>query len=133
MFWKQLQRWGLVLVLFGGLLGLPACEEASGVGVMTEEEMVPVLKDLHIAYAGVDVTVRNPKQRPEKYKEMNDLIIQKHGIDRQNFYDSYEYYQSQPALMDSIYQKVIDGLNSELSPATPSSPPRPPAGAPKNQ
>lgn len=113
--------------------GLTACEESRPEWVMAEQEMVPIIKDLHLAYAGVDVTIRNPKNRPGRYQEMNELVIKKHGVDRQNFYDSYEYYQSHPAQMDSIYQRVINQLNAELAPKQPDAAGNPQGRPPKSR
>jgi len=123
----RLLIWTIALLPFF----LVACEEEQPGWVMSEEEMVPVIKDLHLAYAGVDVTIRNPKNRPMKYQEMNELVIEKHNLDRQKFYDSYEYYQNEPALMDSIYQKVVNELNEELL-TGPGANPGPNQGGPPN-
>ena len=122
-----------LLLMVALAFGLTACEESRPDWVMAEEEMVPIIKDLHLAYAGVDVTIRNPKNRPGRYQEMNELVIKKHGVDRHNFYDSYEYYQSQPALMDSIYQHVIEELNAELQPKQAATPANPEGRPPKSR
>ncbi|MEM7040834.1 MAG: DUF4296 domain-containing protein [Bacteroidota bacterium] len=105
----------LLSLLMG--LSLQSCgDESRPDSLMSETEMVPVLKDLQIAYAGVDQTVRNPKQRPRKYQEMNELIMEKHGINKDLFFESYVWYQEHPALMDSLYQEVITALNIDMVP-----------------
>lgn len=83
---------------------------------MSEEQIVPILKDMQIAYAGVDQTIKNPRHRPKKYQEMNRMILDKHGIEKARFYDSYSWYQQRPMLMDTIYQRVITELNVEIVP-----------------
>jgi hypothetical protein len=94
-----------------------SCGESSGPsGLLTEEQMVPVLKDMQIAYAGVDNTVRNPGSRPSRYKEMNKLVLLKHDVDKELFYNSYEYYKRRPIMMDTIYQRVITQLSIDLVP-----------------
>lgn len=84
--------------------------------LISEDDIIPVLKDLQIAYAGVDQTVRNPKHRPAKYQEMNELVLQKYEMDNGEFFDSYKWYQSHPEILDSIYQRVITELNIEIVP-----------------
>lgn len=98
------------------LLLVTACGESKPAHIMPEAEMVPIVKDLQIAYAGVDATIRNPANRPVKYQEMNSQILQKYKVDKDRFYESFNYYQERPALMDSIYQKVITQLNVDIVP-----------------
>lgn len=83
---------------------------------MPEEEIVPVLKDLEIAYAGVDQTVKDPRERQEKYQEMNGIVLRKHNVDKDQFYTSYQWYERQPELLDSIFKLVIIQLNHDLVP-----------------
>lgn len=77
--------------------------------------MVPVVKDLQLSYAGIDATVHNPDDRPAKYEEMNAMVLAKHQLSKETFFTSFSYYQEHPALMDSIYRKVVDGLNADLT------------------
>ena len=84
--------------------------------VLSVREMVPVMKDMQIAYAGVDVTVQKPDQRQAKYDEMNRLVLDKYGIEKDRFFSSYQYYQERPVLMDSSYMKIIEELSTEIVP-----------------
>lgn len=121
-----------VLFLFVLLAGsLVACESDRPEGLLSEQEMVPIVKDLQVAYAGVDATIRNPKNRPEKYQEMNALILEKHQVEKDLFYTSFEYYQKHPALMDSIYQRVISDLSAEIIPLQNPQKKRPKGGLPE--
>lgn len=99
--------------------------------LLSEEQMVPLLKDMQIAYAGVDNTVRNPGSRPGRYKEMNKLILLKHGVEKEQFYNSYEYYERHPVMMDTIYQRVITELSIDLVPLQNKRNLRKPGGVPK--
>ncbi|MEM0998248.1 MAG: DUF4296 domain-containing protein [Bacteroidota bacterium] len=84
--------------------------------LLTEEQMVPILKDMQIAYAGVDNTVRNPASRPLRYEEMNKLVLEKHGMGKEQFFSSYQWYEQHPELMDTIYQQVITQLSIDIVP-----------------
>lgn len=98
------------------VLLLAACGDGVPSGVLSQEEMVPVLRDLHIAYAGVDLTTPDAKLREGKYAELNHVVLDKYHLDEKVFYESYEYYQHNPTLMDTIYNEVINALNLELAP-----------------
>lgn len=77
--------------------------------------MVPVMKDLQIAYSGVDQTIKDPKERTRKYEEMNSFVMQKNEMNRQQFYDSYHWYEAHPVLLDSILKLVVRGISEDLS------------------
>ncbi|MBK9448253.1 MAG: DUF4296 domain-containing protein [Bacteroidetes bacterium] len=76
--------------------------------------MVPVLKELEIAYAGVDQTVKDPKQRAAKYEEMNSLVLKKNNLEKKQFFDSYKWYEAHPVLLDTILKQVVLELNADL-------------------
>jgi hypothetical protein len=76
--------------------------------------MVPVLKELEIAYAGVDQTIKDPKQRAAKYEEMNSLVLKKNNLEKKQFFDSYKWYEERPVLLDTILKQVILQLNNDL-------------------
>lgn len=84
--------------------------------ILSQEELVPVLTDLEIAYAGVDQTVKDPKERKDKYEEMNSLVLKKHNMEKETFFSSYQWYESQPEILDTIFKQVIISLNKELLP-----------------
>ncbi len=76
--------------------------------------MVPVLKELEIAYAGVDQTIKDPKQRAAKYEEMNSLVLKKNNLEKKAFFDSYKWYEAHPVLLDTILKQVVFQLNEDL-------------------
>lgn len=76
--------------------------------------MVPVLKELQIAYAGVDQTIKEPKDLVKKYEEMNSLVLRKHQMDKNRFFNSYTWYEAHPARLDSVLKQVIMSLNEDM-------------------
>ena len=120
-----------LLIVFSLLVFSNCGETDQPSGLLSEEQMVPLLKDMQIAYAGVDNTVRNPGSRPGRYKEMNKLILLKHGVEKDQFYDSYEFYERHPAMMDTIYQRVITQLSIDLVPLQNKRNLRKPGGVPE--
>ena len=120
----------MALPLLACLL-LAACGDGRPADVLSEREMVPVLKDLHIGYAGVDLTV-GERERATRYQEVSKTVLDKYNLDKATFDRSMEYYQQRPVLMDTIYVQVIDALNMEGAArnpqAQPGSPAKPPGG-----
>ncbi|HHG85565.1 MAG TPA: DUF4296 domain-containing protein, partial [Bacteroidetes bacterium] len=87
--------------------------------------------DMQIAYAGVDNTVRNPAHRADMYEEMNQLILLKHDMDKELFFDSYSWYEAHPVLLDTIFQRIITQLNIDIVPLQNKQQKRPKAGVPE--
>ncbi len=83
--------------------------------VIPEDTLILILKDMHIVQAGVDHTIDKPSERPEHYRQYNRLVLERHNVNPDRFFSSYKYYQENPALMDSIYVRVIEKLNMEIS------------------
>lgn len=82
--------------------------------LLSQERMVPIIKDMEISYAGVDQMVKDPKERHAKYQELNGLVFKKHNVDQAQFYTSYKWYESKPMLLDTIFKQVISLLNEDL-------------------
>lgn len=113
---KKLGRHRYVLAVLVALLMGIGCEgEQQPEGLLTPEQMVPVLKELEIAYSGVDQTIKDPRQRTQKYEEMNSLVLKKNQMDKNQFYSSYQWYENHPQLLDTILKQVVQALNLELS------------------
>lgn len=96
------------------LLMASCSEDARPSHVLSEDQMIPVLKELEIAYAGVDQTIKDPKQRPAKYEEMNSLVLKKNKMEKAEFYDSYRWYEAHPVLLDTILKQVVLELNKDI-------------------
>ena len=107
------RHWFLFSLFVATLAG---CAEKRPAWVMSEDKIVPILKDMQIAYAGVDVTVSGDKNRQKKYAEMNALILDKYGVKPDSFYKSYQYYQDRPELLDQVYMTVIEKINLDIIP-----------------
>jgi hypothetical protein len=82
--------------------------------ILTIEQMVPVLTELEIAYAGVDQTIKDPKERTKKYEEMNSLVLKKNKLEKGQFYDSYKWYEQRPILLDTLLKLVVQELSMDL-------------------
>lgn len=98
------------------LLLLTACGNNSQVPdtYIQPDEMRRLFIEIHLAEAIANTEVLpdlNPKYRQHR---LMDSVLEKRGHERQTFLDSYEFYLSQPVLMDSLYKQVVDTLNKVL-------------------
>ena len=46
---------------------------------------------------------------------MNSLILKKHNVDHEQFYSSYQWYEANPVLLDTIFKQVVMRLNDDLT------------------
>jgi hypothetical protein len=112
---KSLRKHRILMAVLGLMMGLMGCEtDEKPANILSIPEMVPVLKELEIAYSGVDQTVKDPKQRAKKYEEMNSLVLKKNKLEKHQFYDSYKWYEARPILLDTLLKQVVQELSMEL-------------------
>jgi hypothetical protein len=117
------------MAVLGLMMGLMGCEtDEKPANILSIPEMVPVLKELEIAYSGVDQTVKDPKQRAKKYEEMNSLVLKKNKLEKHQFYDSYKWYEARPILLDTLLKQVVQELSMELQEMEGGGSPQPPRG-----
>lgn len=76
-----------------------------------------LLLDIHIAEAIVTTDYRKDVDPKLRQQILMDSILMEKEIDRETFLTSYDYYLSQPAIMDSMYSHIIDSLNHALTQA----------------
>lgn len=93
--------------LIGAMILLLGCGESKPEGIIPEEEMAAILADIHIMEGVGDANIRQIIARKNFREDMQDEILKKHGLDRETFFKSYEYYIKNPILMDSMYFRMI--------------------------
>lgn len=79
------------------------------VDVLTEDQLVDVLVDYHLAEGVVfspDKTTKNHSEKLEVYNH----VFEKHGISKQYFDSTLNYYIAQPKLLQDIYGRVTAEL-----------------------
>jgi hypothetical protein len=105
----------IVLILICFAIGLEACHDKNSVprGILKKDQMQDVLWDIMQADAFTNAFI---KKDPSKNAVSENIKLQKqifliHGISREDFYTSYNYYKEHPGLMlavlDSITAKEV--------------------------
>lgn len=80
-------------------------------GIIPADTMVQVLVDVHLIEASLKVK-HVKKEENERFTEYYyDQLFEKHGITREQFDQSIEYYERDSELIDAMYERVITELN----------------------
>ena len=79
--------------------------------LMTKEQMVPFLIDIHIAETKIKILKLDYDSSMAFFRKLEDEIYQKHQVTDSIYLLSYNYYMDQPALLLEIYEQVIDSLS----------------------
>jgi len=79
--------------------------------LMSKEQMVSFLIDLHIMEAKMNIT-RFPKDSVEAiFPEIEKELFKKHNISDTIYFKSYQYYLNNMFDMEDIYAAVVDSLS----------------------
>ena len=77
--------------------------------LITKEQMINILVDIHIAEAMVDEAHLSKDSSIVIFKDL--AIFEKYGIEKENFDESYNYYLRNINMLDDIYTAVVDSLS----------------------
>lgn len=82
--------------------------------MLTQSQMSDVLSEMHVADAIVSSTKAGNQDSINQEKvNLRAFILHKYNIGQTQFQESFEYYQQNPVLMDSVYAEVITKLSNE--------------------
>ena len=93
-----------------------ACEVDKPLGVMSEDEMVNLMIDIHLTQA--ELQVRNFGHEESKIiynRILQDSIVQKRGWDLEEVQESVDYYLGDIPKYSKIYERVLDSLTLKES------------------
>jgi hypothetical protein len=86
-------------------------EKSSSIEVMTEDEMINFLIDLHLAEANVQDLRLKVDSAEVVFATVERLLYKQHGTTDSMFINSYQYYLERPEQLEIIYTAVIDSLS----------------------
>lgn len=110
-----------IFFLLAGILLGDACNRADGVpgGILSTKEMKAILLDMQLADAYnqqiqfLPDTI-NPVERPVlqelKLKKYYVQILQLHHTTREEFLESYHYYEAHPDLLQKVYSAMAEEI-----------------------
>ena len=80
-------------------------------GIMSKQQMVSFLIDLHLMEAKMNVT-RFPKDSIKTFfPVVEEALFEKHNITDSVYFKSYQYYLNDMFEMEEIYSAVVDSLS----------------------
>lgn len=82
--------------------------------LIPQEQMISILVDIHIADIIISDKSAVAKHSITKNKVPNNAVMQKYGITKEQFKENIKYYSSDLDNMKSIYNSVLDTLNTRL-------------------
>ena len=98
----------LVVILFTSCYKAIPVEKSQ----LSDEELIPILKDIHIAEALLKETV-DRRKKDSLARFYYGQIFELHQVDSLVFNQSMEAYFTDPVALDSLYQRVIDAIGEE--------------------
>lgn len=98
----------LLAIVFGSCQEASPPEPADGLG---KEKFIDVMIDVQLSEAMR--TQRGVRERNEGVDapELYQSVFEKHGITKEKFLISYNYYKAHPAEMELVYEAVLDSLS----------------------
>ncbi len=100
-----------LIVLISTLASCGENNEKAPEGVLSKEDMVRILIDVHITEAKVTQKGLPPDSAREAFHKSKEAILQKNHVKSEIFEESYNYYMSNLKGMDEIYSAVVDSLS----------------------
>lgn len=88
-------------------------EQEKPEGLLSEEEMVNVLIDIHITEGIASAIPVSYDSSGVLYSLMEKEVFIKHQVEDTVFKESLRYYLQFPATMDKMYAQVLDSLASK--------------------
>lgn len=83
-------------------------------GILTKQELIPVLVDIHLAQAVVGINQFSDTAR-YNVNEYALAVFKMHHITKAKYDSSLSFYATYPDLLDEIYQEVINELSKKQS------------------
>lgn len=101
---------GFVLLVFF-FIGCEQREETPPPDILSKDEFTAVMIDVQLI-EGMKVHRLGPKRdRTPDMEVLYNGVFQKHGIEKEAFIDTYDYYKERPDQMELIYEQVLDSLS----------------------
>jgi len=104
------------LLLYGILFLLAACGKTLPKvpsDIIQQKKMIQILVEVHIADAVLEHINGTDKRVPEQTTAMYNQIYKNYGITREDFLKSYYFYETQPELMDKLYEELLTELSKK--------------------
>lgn len=101
---------GILWISCLALLG--ACQTTEQPILLSMDAMQSLLVDIHLADAMADQNGGPLLHRKIKREDLYSNVFEKHEVEKETFWQTYEYYLKHPIMLDSIYVGVLKDLET---------------------
>jgi hypothetical protein len=100
-----------ITLFFSVTVILSACKGKTDTSIIQHDQMISLLTDMLIVDGSMYNTVSQNADTLYKYGTARYLLVFKHHhTDSVQFRKSLKYYAQQPAMLEAMYDKIIDNL-----------------------
>jgi len=106
----------ITLILLVAIL-IPGCRRGSTApppGILTRDQMIAVLADIHLVDAMIHEETNSPKNKNDLGLTWYPSVLEKHDVTRSQVDSSLFFYNSRPRDFDAMYREVLKKLNQRL-------------------
>ncbi|GAB3538958.1 hypothetical protein GCM10027443_34880 [Pontibacter brevis] len=79
--------------------------------MIPQPKMVRILADIHTVEAVIEQHIAYPDTALMVFNKQQAEILEKHGVQQEDFKATYQYYLNHVAEMDKLYEIVVDTLS----------------------
>jgi hypothetical protein len=101
--------------ILGVLMGISSCKENKIESipsyVIKKDTMVHILAEIHLLESSMGIRIFDEKQIAYSRNKIKSKIYKKHGVSKERFFKSYDYYSQNSASLDTIYTDVISEIS----------------------
>lgn len=108
----------IFLIAFFGLILACSNQAEKPSELIVESDMVLILADVHKLEAKLSRMKVKNDSLVKVYNTFELELLKAHGVSKKKYQESFEYYMSQPEIMEKIYEVVVDSLNVTEQEAT---------------
>jgi type III secretory pathway lipoprotein EscJ len=98
------------VIILSFIAFLVSCEETKNKSLISDDEMVRILTDMHLADATIAWSTGKQIMTLDKADPYYDKVLEKHNLTREKFDTLIREFGKDPLRFQAIYDRVIDTL-----------------------
>ena len=85
--------------------------------LISQQDIIPIIIDLQILESHYHRTFSRPDTYKDALDSASSFVFENHGVSKQNFEESYQYYAFDINKIYSIYEATLDSINIQITEA----------------
>lgn len=79
--------------------------------VIPMEQMKLIMTDMHISDAVAETNAQKGEDERVQVQRNNEQIFKNHGITKEEFLKSFQFYENNPVLLNKMYDEILNELS----------------------